>query len=66
MTILTSSAHSWTVWNDGDTESLHETPTQQEAENLLLGCPDHDCTYIQSPAGEQYAWNGFRKSWERI
>ena len=66
MTTLTSPARPWTVWNDGDTEPLDEAITRQEAERLLLGYPDHDYAYIQSPSGEQYTWNPFRRSWERI
>ena len=66
MTMRTAPAPSWTVWNDGDTEPLHEAPDRQEAEHLLLGRPDHDYAYIQSPAGEQYAGNHFRGSWERV
>ena len=66
MTLLTEPARPWTVWNDGDKKPLHETPTRQEAEHLLLGRRDHDYAYIQSPTGEQYAWNCFRKSWERV
>ena len=66
MTVLTGPACPWTVWNDGDAEPLHEAPTCQQAKHLLLGRPDHDYSYIQSPTGEQYAWNCFRKCWERI
>ena len=66
MTVRTGLAPFWTVWNDGDTEPLQETPDRQGAERLLLGFPDHDYTYIQSPTGEQYAWNHIRESWERI
>ncbi len=66
MTMLTSPARPWTVWNDGGTEPLNEAITRQEAELLLLGYPDHDYAYIQSPSGEQYAWNPFRRSWEQI
>jgi hypothetical protein len=64
--MLTSPARPWTVWNDGDTEPLDEAITRQEAERLLLGYPDHDYAYIQSPSGEQYTWNPFRRSWEQI
>lgn len=64
--MLTSPACAWTVWNDGDTEPLDEAITRHEAERLLVGYPDHDYAYIQSPSGEQYTWNPFRRSWERI
>ena len=66
MTMRTELAPSWTVWNDRDSEPPREAPDRQEAERLLLGRPDHDYTYIQSPADEQYAWNHVRGSWERV
>ena len=66
MTMRTELAPSWTVWNDGDSEPLHKAPDRQKAERLLLGPPDHDYAYIQSPTGEQYAWNHFCGSWERV
>jgi hypothetical protein len=66
MTMPAELAPSSAVWNDGDSGPLREAPDRQEAERLLLGRPDHDYAYIQSPAGEQYAWNHVRGSWERV
>jgi hypothetical protein len=45
---------------------MRDAATREEAEQFMLGLPDHDYVYIRSPAGECYAWNPFRKCWEEI
>jgi hypothetical protein len=56
----------WSIWADGESEAIRDAATREEAEQFMLGLPDHDYVYIHSPAGECYAWNPFRKYWEEI
>jgi hypothetical protein len=56
----------WTVWIDEMDAPLHKVQHRGDAERILLDCTNHDYMYIESPAGEQYAWNHFRRCWERI
>jgi hypothetical protein len=59
-------ASMWTVWIDETAAPLHKMQHRQDAERILLEYADHDYMYIESPAGEQYAWNHVRHCWERI
>jgi hypothetical protein len=63
---LRTPAHPWTVWIDEMAAPLHKVQHRQDAERILLDYADHDYMYIESPAGEQYAWNHFRRCWERV
>lgn len=56
----------WTVRIDEMVAPLHKVQHRQDAERILLDYADHDYMYIESPAGEQYAWNHIRRCWERI
>jgi hypothetical protein len=63
---ITEPASLWTVWIDETATPLHKVQHRGDAERILLGYSDHDYMYIESPAGEQYAWNDFHHCWERI
>jgi hypothetical protein len=56
----------WTVWIDEMAAPLHKAQYRRDAERILLDHVDHDYMYIESPAGEQYAWNHSRRCWERV
>jgi hypothetical protein len=56
----------WTVWIDEQAAPLHKVRHRQDAERILLDYEDHDYMYIESPTGEQYAWNHIHHCWERV